>query len=69
MAMHQVDYEVLRSGSKLFDIVMMNAAKKLCEDLPGLSYAMDEKAIRITGELDDGDYEKYLDFMFGGEEH
>lgn len=64
MAMNKVDYKVYRSGSKLFDIVMVNTAKKLCAVCPGLQYTVDEKEIKIFGELDDENYKKYMDYMF-----
>ena len=59
MGMHPIDYKVARTGSRLFDIVMINAAKRICTDLPGISYEVAPKEIRITGELNDEDYEKY----------
>ena len=68
MGMHQIDYKVMRTGSRLFDIVMINAAKRICTDLPGISYEVAPKEIRITGELNDEDYAKYEKFMFGGDE-
>lgn len=69
MNMHKVEYIIPLTGSKLFDIVMYNTAKKLCMDYPGLSYEYGEKDIRVFGELDDYWYEKYQEVMFGkGEE-
>ena len=38
MNMHKIEYEVKLTGSKLFDIVMYNAANKLCADFPGLQF-------------------------------
>ncbi len=61
---HKVEYVLYRTGSKLFDIVMTNTAKKLCEDCKGLSYEMDDKKIRVFGELDEENYKKYMEFMF-----
>jgi hypothetical protein len=53
------------TGSKLFDMVMYNTAKKLCADYPGLSFEYeDRKSIRIVGELEDYWYEKYQKEMF-----
>ena len=65
MEMHKVEYEVKLTGSKLFDLVMYNTAKKLCIDYPGLSFEYGEKSIRVFGELNDHWYEKYQAEMFG----
>ncbi len=65
--MHNVDFTIPRTGSRLFDLVMINAAKRLCTDLPKLSYAVTEREIRITGELNDEEFVKYEDFMTGGD--
>ena len=65
--MHSVDFTIPRTGSRLFDLVMINAAKRLCTDLPKLSYEVQEKAIHITGELNDEEFEKYEEFMTGGD--
>lgn len=67
MVTHKVDHNILRTGSRLFDLVMGNAAKKLCDDLPGLNYSMEEKVIHIYGELNDEDYKKFQTFMSAGE--
>jgi hypothetical protein len=64
--MHKVEYTMELTGSKLFDTVMYNTAKKLCADHPGLSFEYeDRKSIRISGELEDYWYEKYQQTMFG----
>lgn len=68
MNMHKVEYVIPLTGSKLFDIVMYNTAKKLCLDYPGLSYEYGERDIRVFGELDDYWYEKYQEAMFGKDE-
>lgn len=65
MNMHKVEYTIELTGSKLFDIVMYNTAKKLCTDFPGLDFTYDTKIIRVFGELDDFWYEKYQETMFG----
>lgn len=65
MDMHKVEYTIKLTGSKLFDVVMYNTAKKLCMDYPGLSFEYDETAIRVFGELDEYWYEKYQEEMFG----
>ncbi len=65
MELRKVEYTVQLTGSKLFDIVMYNTAKKLCMDYPGLSFDYDEKEIRVFGELDEFWYEKYQEEMFG----
>jgi hypothetical protein len=63
--MHKVEYTMELTGSKLFDMVMYNTAKKLCADYPGLSFEYeDRKSIRIFGELEDYWYEKYQKEMF-----
>lgn len=65
--MHTVDFTIPRTGSRLFDLVMINAAKRLCTDLPKLSYEVKEREIRITGELNDEEFVKYEEFMTGGD--
>ena len=65
MSMHQVEYTIQLTGSKIFDIVMYNTAKKLCIDFPGLTFDYDDKTIRVHGELEDYWYEKYQEAMFG----
>ena len=65
--MHNVDFTIPRTGSRLFDLVMINAAKRLCTDLPKLSYEVKEREIRITGELNDEEFVKYEEFMTGGD--
>lgn len=64
MNMHKIEYEVKLTGSKLFDIVMYNAANKLCADFPGLQFEYNKTSIRIFGELDDYWFEKYNEAMF-----
>jgi hypothetical protein len=69
MSLHKVDYTLELTGSKLFDMVMYNTAKKLCTNYPGLSFEYeDRKSIRIFGELEDYWYEKYQKEMFGNGE-
>ena len=68
MAMHPIEYKVARTGSRLFDTVMVNAAKRICATLPGLSYEESESELRITGELNDADWARYEEFMFGSGE-
>lgn len=65
MELHKVEYEVKLTGSKLFDLVMYNTAKKLCIDYPGLSFEYGDTSIRVFGELDEYWYEKYQEEMFG----
>ena len=65
MNLHKVEYVIQLTGSKIFDIVMYNTAKKLCMDYPGLTFDYDDKNIRVYGELDDYWYEKYQEAMFG----
>ena len=64
MEMHEIDYEVKLTGSKLFDTVMFNTAKKLCEDFPGLDFEYDTTAIHIYGQLNEYWYQKYAEQMF-----
>ena len=60
MDRHIIEYEIQLTGSKLFDVVTYNTAKKLCEDYPGLSLKYtDKKHIQIFGELNDYWYEKF----------
>ena len=64
MEMHKIEYEIKLTGSKLFDLVMYNTAKKLCTDFPGLSFDYGTKAIKIYGELNDYWYDKFNETMF-----
>lgn len=65
MAMHKINYSIKLSGSQLFDMVMYNTAKKLCQDYPGLDFEYDMTAIYVYGQLDDEHYAKYQEEMFG----
>ena len=65
MEMHNVEYVILLTGSKLFDYVVYNTAQQLCEEFPGLEVSYpDEKHIEISGELNDFWYEKYQKKVF-----
>lgn len=64
MDLHKVEYVIPLTGSKLFDMVMINTAEKLCSDFPGLSSEYNGMTIRVFGELDDYWYEKYQEEMF-----
>lgn len=68
MEMHKVSYTVSRTGSKLFDQVMINAAKEICSQLAGITCETTDREIRITGALNDEDFARYQAFMFGGDE-
>lgn len=63
--MRDVEYTIQLTGSKLFDMVMYNTAKKLCSDYPGLSFEYGTTSIRVYGQLDDFWYAKYQEEMFG----
>lgn len=65
MEMKKVEYTIPLTGSKLFDIILYNTAKKLCSDYPGLSLESTEKTIRVYGELSEHWYQKYQEEMFG----
>lgn len=65
MEMKKVEYTIQLTGSKLFDIVMYNTAKKLCADYPGLALECTNTTIRVYGELSEYWYEKYQEEMFG----
>ena len=65
MELHKVDYTFKLTGSKLFDLVMYNTAKKLCIDYPGLSFEYGETDIHVFGELDDFWYKKYMEEVIG----
>lgn len=67
MAMHKVTYHIKLTGSQLFDTVMNNTARQLCEKYPGLNYEYDIKNILVFGELDDEAYARYQQEMFGDE--
>ena len=64
MAMHPIEYEVKLTGSKLFDLVMYNTAKKLCTDFPGLDFDYNKTEIKIFGELNDYWYDEFNKQMF-----
>jgi hypothetical protein len=64
MDKHKVQYEIQLTGSKIFDVVMYNTAKKLCEDHPGINLRyVDEKHIQIYGELNDYWYDKFMEAL------
>ncbi len=64
--MHDVEYVIELTGSKLFDIVTYNTANQLCKEFPGLSLDyQDEKHICIHGQLNDYWYDLYQKKMFG----
>ena len=62
--MHHVEFEVKLTGSKLFDLVMYNTARKLCADFPGLDFDYGKTEIKISGELNDYWYDKFNETMF-----
>ena len=65
MEMHKVEYVIQLTGSKLFDVVTYNTARKLCDEFPGLEMKYeDKKHIKIYGELNDYWYDKYQKQMF-----
>lgn len=68
MEFKKVEYTIQLTGSKLFDTVMYNTAKKLCTDYPGLNFEYNEKNIRVFGELNEYWYAKYQEEMFGEKE-
>lgn len=68
MEIRKVEYTIRLTGSKLFDMVMYNTAKKLCDDFPGLRFEYDEREIRVYGELNEYWYGKYQETMFGNGE-
>lgn len=68
MGMHKINYTIKLTGSKLFDVVMYNTAKKLCLDYPGLDFDYDITHIYVYGQLDDEQYEKYQKEMFEKEQ-
>lgn len=69
MEMKKVEYTIQLTGSKLFDIVMYNTAKKLCEDYPGLNFEYNKTTLRVFGELNEYWYKKYQQEMFGEDEN
>ena len=64
MAMHPIEFEVKLTGSKLFDLVMYNTAKKLCTDFPGLDFDYNKTEIKIHGELNDYWYDEFNKTLF-----
>ena len=67
MEMHKVEYTFQLSGSQLFDMVMYNTAKQLCNDFPGLTFDYGKTTIHIHGVLNDYWYERYQAVMFGNQ--
>ena len=65
MELHQVDYTVLRTGSRLFDGVIIEAANQICAALPGIRCEVTPTEIHILGALNDADFAEYERFMFG----
>ena len=65
--MHKIDYSIKLTGSKLFDMVMYNAAKDLCAEYPGLQFEYSQTEIHIFGELNDYWFQKYQEAMFYNE--
>lgn len=68
MEFKKVEYTIQLTGSKLFDTVMYNTAKKLCTDYPGLNFEYNDTNIRVFGELNEYWYAKYQEEMFGEQE-
>ena len=67
MELHKVEYTFQLTGSQLFDMVMYNTAKQLCNDFPGLAFDYGKTTIHIHGELNDYWYERYQAVMFGNQ--
>ena len=67
MELHNVEYTFQLTGSQLFDMVMYNTAKQLCNDFPGLTFDYGKTTIHIYGELNDYWYERYQAVMFGNQ--
>ena len=65
MNKHTVNYTVMRTGSRLFDDVIISAARQICAELPGISCEVTPTEVHITGSLSDADYAQYEKFMFG----
>ena len=63
--MHTVNYTVMRTGSRLFDDVIIAAAKRICAELTGLRCQVTPTEVHISGALNDADYARYEKFMFG----
>jgi hypothetical protein len=64
MATHKVTYNIKLTGSQLFDQVMYNTAKQLCQRYPGLNFDYDIKNIYVYGELEDDAFARYQAEMF-----
>ena len=62
--MHNIDYRIPLTNSRLFDTVMYAAAKKLCGTFPGLSFTYERGEIHIFGNLSDYWYQQYNEAMF-----
>ena len=62
--MHEIDFIVPLSGSKLFDMNAYVTAKKLCAKFPGLQFDYDDKQIHIHGSLNDNWYTEWNKAVF-----
>ena len=68
MATHQVNFSSKRTASPMYDMVMINATRRICADIPDLNCTITPEEVRITGELNDSDYTQYRRFISGGEQ-
>lgn len=59
MSVHKINQNIKLSGSQLFDMVMYNTVKKVCQEYPGLEFDYDITNIYIYGALDDEEYARY----------
>lgn len=62
--MHEIDFIVKLTGSKLFDIYTFATATKLCSKFPGLSYECSPTEVHIYGQLNDYWYNEYNKAVF-----
>lgn len=63
-----VDFKTKRTGSNMYDLIMVNATKRICNDIPDLNCSITDEEIRIFGDLSESDYAQYRKFISGGEQ-
>ena len=62
--MNKIDFKVALSGSSLFDIHTIATAKGLCDKFPPLVYELNDKTVRIYGELNDYWFKEWNKALF-----
>ena len=62
--MNKVEFTVPLCGSDLFDMHSRVTAQRLCAKFIGLNYEVNDKSIRIYGELNDYWYNEFNKAVF-----